>query len=55
MSTASFGIHKHIETTLLLGYKAQINIFQRVIFLPSVFSDHNDVNLEINSVIHSFK
>lgn len=55
MSTSPFGIHKHIKTKLVLGYKAQVNTFQRVIFLPSIFSDHNAVNLEINSVIHSFK
>lgn len=29
MSTASFGIHKHIKTELVLDYKAQINTFQR--------------------------
>jgi len=49
MNTPPCGIHKHKKLSII-GYKAQINTFQRISILKTIFSDRNAVNLEINNI-----
>lgn len=40
MNTALFGMHKHTQPEHILGYKVQVNTFQRISILQTVFSGH---------------
>lgn len=32
----------------MLGHKTRLNKFKKIEFIPSIFSDHNGMNLEMN-------
>lgn len=49
MNTACCGIHKHTKTEHVLDCKVQVNTFQRINVLETIFSDHSAINLEINN------